>query len=123
MKNHFITLFDASHIRKTMILFTIAFLLIIIALSIGTSDNIPVIAMLVAGIICLFFSVLHPWKKTIYFATVFAVGGIILPLVWGNHMLGEALDFIIGGVCATGILVGLSGIIIRSVSNLMNHEN
>jgi hypothetical protein len=123
MTNHFITLFDANHKRTTIILFTLAFILIVIALSIGTSDNFPAIAMLIAGIIILFFSLLHPWKKAIYYATLVAVCGIILPLIWGNQLLGESLDVLIGGICATGILVGISGIIIRSFINFRNHDN
>jgi hypothetical protein len=63
MKEHFISLFDTSHRKRTIYLFIIATLFIIISLLVGISDNLPMIAMLLTGIIFLYFSVLHPWGK------------------------------------------------------------
>jgi hypothetical protein len=118
MNSHFITLFDAIHLRTTVILFTVSFLLISGALAIGITDNLPAIAMLFAGIIFLFFSVLHPWKKVVYYATFVAVCGIILPLVFGNQTLGEDIDFAFGGICAAGIVTGIIGISIRIIVDI-----
>lgn len=124
MKDHFITLFDASHIWKTGLLFTIALLLMVVALSIGISDNLPAIALLFCGMVFLLFSILHPWKKTIYYATMIAVCGIILPLIFGNQTLGEFTDIAVGSICAVGIFTGITGIIIRLISNLRkSHGN
>ena len=113
MKNHFITLFDPEHGKTTWILLIIALLLITISLSLGTSDNLPAIAMLFVGIMVFCFSILHIWKKATFYATLVGVCGTILPLIWGNHTLGEIFDYAIGGICAAGILAGTIGFFIR----------
>lgn len=117
MNNHFIALFEASHFKKTVILMSSAFLLIIISLSWGITDNLPAITMLLVGIIIFFFSFIHPWKKTSYFATLIAACGTILPLVWGSQTLGEFIDYFVGGICVAGILTGTLGIFIRLINN------
>jgi hypothetical protein len=113
MKNHFITLFGPEHRMTTWILLIIALLLISISLSIGISDNLPAIAMLFVGIMVFCFSILHIWKKATYYATLVCVCGTILPLIWGNHTLGEIFDYAIGGICAAGILAGIIGFFMR----------
>ena len=60
MKKHFISIFDSSHLKWTISLFTIAVLFIIVSSLGGINDNLPVIAMLLIGIIILFFAVFHP---------------------------------------------------------------
>lgn len=122
MKNHFITLFEATHIRTTMTLLTIALLLIIIALAWGITDNPPAIAMLFAGIIMVFYSIIHTWKMVACYGTLVAACGIILPLVWGNQTLGEFIDYTVGGICAAGILVGVTGMIIKLFVNARKHQ-
>jgi lipopolysaccharide export LptBFGC system permease protein LptF len=63
MKEDFISLFDNTHKKKTIYLFVIAAMFIIISLSVDISDNSPMIVMLLTGIIFLYFAVLHPWGK------------------------------------------------------------
>jgi hypothetical protein len=117
MKNHFITLFDSKNQKTTLILLTTALLLIIISLIWGLTDNLPAIAMLFVGIVVFPFSIMHPWKKTIYYATFVAVCGTILPLVWGSQTLGEFIDYTIGGICVAGIISGTIGVVIRLFIN------
>ena len=113
MKNHFIRLFEPAHRKTTLILLIIAILLISIPLSLGISDNLPAIAMLFVGIMVFCFSILHIWKKATYYATLVGVCGTILPLIWGNHTLGEDFDFAAGGICVAGILAGSIGFFMR----------
>jgi uncharacterized membrane protein len=117
MKNHFVTLFDPTHKKTTVILIIIALLLIAVSLIWGLTDNLPAIAMIFAGIIVFCFSIIHPWKNTTYYATLVAACGTILPLVWGSQTLGEFIDYFIGVICAAGILTGIIGIIIRLFVN------
>ena len=87
MKKHFISLFDHAHLWWTISLFAIAVVLIVIASIIGVGDNPPGIVMFYAGLICLFFAVLHPWRN----ATSYAI---------------------LAGVCIGIFLLGLLGVTI-----------
>jgi hypothetical protein len=126
MKKHFISLFDSAHLKWTISLFTIAVLLIIISSLVGISDNLPMIAMLLTGIIILFFSVLHPWGKAGNYGILAMVCIGILLLEWlGIHILASMhLDkYLREGIamgvafliCVPGILVGIIGAIICGV--------
>ena len=123
MKKHFISLFDKMHLRKTIYLFIIAVLLIIISSLVGISDNIPMIAMLLSGIIILFFSVLHPWKKSSNYAILAGVCIGILLLEWlaivilakmhQDKYLSEGIAMGVAFlICVPGIIVGIIGTII-----------
>ena len=84
------------------------------------------IAMLLTGIIILFFAVLHPWKKAANYGNLAAACIGILLLEWfGIHILdamhldeyisegiGMGVAFLI---CLPGILVGIIGAIICAV--------
>ncbi len=120
MKNHLISLFAADHLRKTIILFVVAALFIVISSLVGISDNLPMIAMLLSGIILLFFAVLHPWEKASNYWFLILVSVVILLLeglaifilarMHLDKYLSEGLvmgiTFII---CLPGILVGIIG--------------
>ena len=122
MKRHFSTLFDATHIKKTIYLFIISASLIITSSLVGISDNLPMIAMLLAGIMLLFFTVLHPWKKAINYAIMAMVcfGILLLEVLvifildkidkteYINEGIGMSIAFL---VCVPGILVGITGAI------------
>jgi hypothetical protein len=126
MKKHFISLFDSSHLKWTISLFMIAFLLIGIAILVDPTDNLPMIAMLLIGIIILFFAVLHPWKKASNYGILAGVCIGILLLEWlGIHILasmhlneylseGIAMGVVLL-ICIPGILVGIIGAIICAV--------
>jgi hypothetical protein len=123
MKKHFISLFDTTHRKRTIYLFIIATLFIIISLLIGISDDLPMIAMLLTGIIFLFFAVLHPWGKAVNYGILIGVCvGILLLEFLGitilskmhkteyiNEGIAMSLSFFI---CVPGILVGIIGAII-----------
>lgn len=126
MKKHFISLFDPSHLKWTISLFSIAILLIITAILGGTTDNPPMIATFLTGIIILFFAVLHPWRKAGYYGILAGVCICILLLEWlGIHILASMhlnkylSEGIAMGVafliCVPGILVGVIGAIICAV--------
>lgn len=126
MKKHFISLFNSSHLKWTVSLFTIALLLILIAILVGTSDNLPMIALLLIGIIILFFAVLHPWKKAGNYGILAGICLGILLLEWlGIHILASmnlnkylSEDIAMGVaflICVPGILVGIIGAIICAV--------
>jgi hypothetical protein len=126
MKKHFISLFDSAHLKWTISLFTIAVLLIIISSLVGISDNLPMIAMLLTGIILLFFAVLHPWEKAYNYGILALVCIGILLLEWiGISILAKMhLDkYLSEGIamgvafliCVPGILVGIIGAIICAV--------
>jgi hypothetical protein len=123
MKKHFISLFDSAHLKWTISLFTIAVSLIIISSLVGISDNLPMIAMLLTGIIILFFSVLHPWEKAGNYGILAVVCiGILLLEGLGIYILAKMhLDkYLSEGIamgvafliCVPGILVGLIGALI-----------
>jgi hypothetical protein len=125
MKKHFISLFDPVHLKWTISLFIIAFLLIIIAISAGITDNIPMIAMLLTGIIVLFFAVLHPWRKVANYGILAGVcsGILILEFLAIHFMASIHLEkYLSEGIamsvailiCIPGIIAGIVGAIICS---------
>jgi hypothetical protein len=126
MKNHLISLFTADHFRKTIILFVIAALFIIISSLVGISDNLPMIAMLLTGIILLFFAVLHPWDKASNYwflvlvcVVILVLEGLAIFILAKMHLDKYISEGIAMGaaflICLPGIIVGIIGGIICSV--------
>jgi len=108
---------------KTTSFFVTAVLLVIASQIVGITDNLPGIALLLGGMIFLYFSVLHPWKKVEYYALLIggSVGVIVLVmigiqvLVWlkKTEYISEAVVMtIIFLFCLPGILTGIIGILI-----------
>jgi hypothetical protein len=123
MKKHFISLFDADHLRETIKYFVIAALLISISLLVGISDNFLTILMLIIGIIFLWLAVLHPWKKSINYVILLVICASILILEFKggigtlvkmnlNNDLLEDIAFGLGFVCFAGIFVGIIGALV-----------
>jgi hypothetical protein len=84
------------------------------------------IAMLLTGIIFLFFAVLHPWEKAYYYGILAVVCIGILVLEWlgitilakmhKNEYLNEGIAIGVAFlICVPGILVGIIGAIICAV--------
>jgi hypothetical protein len=126
MKKHFLSMFDPAHRRWTITFFSIAVLLIIAAQLVGIADNLPGIAMLLGGMIFLFFSILHPWRKVENYAILTGVCiGVILLILLGIYILSllnkteyisEAFTMILIFLfCVPGIMVGIIGAIFWSV--------
>jgi len=126
MKKHLISLFDSAHLKWTIILFGVAALFIIISSMVGIGDNLPMIALLLTGIILLFFAVLHPWEKAVNYGILVGLCVGILILEWlGISILAKMhLDkYLSEGIamgvaffiCVPGILVGIIGAIICTV--------
>jgi hypothetical protein len=126
MKKHFISLFDSEHLKWTIALFVGAVLFIIISSLVGINDNLPMIAMLLTGIILLFFAVLHPWNKAGNYGILVIICIGILLLGWlgiailaSMHLDKYLSEGIAMGVafliCVPGILVGIIGAIICAV--------
>jgi hypothetical protein len=113
MKNHLISLFGANHKRNTLILAVCAVLLISVSLVAGISDNLPMIAMLLAGLIFLCFAVLHTWEKASYFAILTAVCFLILILDFIWPFISEDIAMAAGFGCFAGIVTGIIGIFTR----------
>ena len=115
MKKHFVLLFDAGHRWTTALLFAAAALLITVSILVGITDNLPMIMMLFAGIIFLFFTVLHPWRDTYHFAMFTVVCAIPLPFIWfWPEYLGEDWAMTLGGICFAGVFTGFIGILSRA---------
>ena len=123
MKNHFISLFDPSHLRWTIILLTSAVLLIIGSQITGTTDNLPGLAMLFSGVICLFFTFLHPWRDIKNYAILAGVCfGIIILVILGIFILASLhMDKYIseGVVMITILLFCLPGIVVSIIGILL----
>lgn len=128
MKKHFISLFDRSHRKTTVSLLLSSFILIIISQIIGISDNVPGILLLLAGMILLFYSLVHPWKnKKNYSIMAWIFTGIIALLfliITFFAQIGhpELIDKYIGEtaamvivflICIPGIIVGIYGTFVK----------
>jgi hypothetical protein len=113
MKKHFISLFQPDKRKKTVILSVIAVLLISTSIIIGLTDNIPMIALLFAGMVVLFFALLHPWEKASYFAILTAVCFVILTIDFIWPFINEGIAMTAGFICFAGIITGVIGIFTR----------
>ena len=125
MKKHFLSLFDPSHRWWTISFFLASVLLIIISQIMGTTDNLPGIAMLLFGMVCLFFALLHPWRKSKNYAILAGVlfglilltflAIFILSSVHKTEHISEAIVMgFIGLFCIPGIVAGITGILFWS---------
>lgn len=113
MKNHFISLFNTGNLRKTIILFAIAILLILVSLLVGISDNFPMIGMCFIGLVFLYFAVLHTWEKASSFSVLLAVCFVILIFDAVSPIINEGVAMSVGYVCLAGIIAGIIGIFTR----------
>ncbi len=114
MKNHFKTLFSQGTGKKTVLLGSLAVLMIAAALIIGTTDNPPVILLLLAGTVVLFFAFLHPWKKASSFVSLMAVCFVLLTLDFVFPPVSEAFAMSAGFLCMAGVVTGIIGIFTRT---------
>jgi len=128
MKEHFVSLFDHSHRWRTISYFLASALLITASLMVGIEDNLFGIVMIFGGIIFLFFSLLHPWRKRKNFAILTGIftGIIVLTVVvvtilahTGNSQyINEAwVIVIVCFICIPGIIVGIIGAILHRKKN------
>jgi len=119
MKKHLLALIGPDNLRKTILYFVASAVLIIASQVVGITDNLPGIAMLMGGMICLFYTIVHPWRKSKNFATFawVSVGLILLTiLVIGMLSLLHKTEYISEGV-VMGIvfLIGLPGMIVGTI--------
>lgn len=123
LKNHLVSLFDSSHIRMTIILVISGLLLITGSQITGTTDNLPGLTMLFTGVILLFFSVLHPWRKMQNYAILAGVCiGIIILVFLAIYILAALhLEKYIseGVVMITILLICLPGIVVSIIGILV----
>lgn len=117
---HLISLIDFTHRWLTISFFLASTLLITASQIVGTTDNLIGIAMLLFGMIFLFFTILHPWRKSKNYAILAGVcTGLILLTFLIIHILAslnytkyisEAVVMIfIGLICIPGIIAGIIG--------------
>lgn len=122
MKKHFFSLFGPQHRKVTISLFAASALMIIATHIIGTTDNLPGIAILLCGVVCLFFAFLHPWENSNYYGILagVCVGLALLTFLaifvpFTLHMteyISEAvIVLIIGFICLPGTIAGIAGTI------------
>ena len=127
MKNKFLSRFDTGNLKKTIIYFVIAVLLITISFPAMASFfdrgdvNGLLMLMFFIGFALLFYAILHPWAKVSYyfilimifiilFTLLLSTGiGILTKMQLGKN-LGEAIGWSIVFVCAAAIIAGIIGI-------------
>jgi hypothetical protein len=126
MKKHFQLLFDPAHRWFTLSFFLAAVLLIIASQVVGISDNLPGIAMVMGGMVLLFFALLHPWRKSQNYGILagacvglivltFLVIYILAALHKDEYISEGVVMGFIGLICIPGILAGIIGAIIWAV--------
>lgn len=122
MKKHFQSLFSSLNWKKTISLAVASVLMIVASQIIGTTDNLPGIALLLGGMVSLFFAMVHPWKKSTNYGILAAVclGLILLTflmlyvlmLLKQTKYISEGVVMIfIGLICLPGIITGIIGTI------------
>jgi len=125
VKKHVLSLFNHAHRWWTISFFLASAILIIASQIVGITDNLPGIAMLLGGMICLFFALLHPWRKSKNYAILAGVSfGLILltflaifvlSSMHKTEYISEAIVMgFIGLICIPGIVVGIIGTIFWS---------
>jgi hypothetical protein len=128
MKTHFISLFDSAHRRWTISSFLASIVLIIASLLMGINDNLPGFVMLFGGIVFLFFTIVHPWRRSIEYGILGMVCvGIILLIILGIGIFTaiDKTEYISEGIvmglffliCLPGIVVSIIGAIICAFIN------
>lgn len=141
MQNLFKESFNDNNRKTTLKLLSISFVLIILALFIGISDNPPGIILLYVGFITLILVFVHHWRiaKKYLFLFIFSFTGLFLFSLLHNVFHGLAkmsgdiivlsqmlsilhvLFFLIALiVCPPGILVGAVGGIVNYFKNKKN---
>jgi hypothetical protein len=126
MKKHFLSLFDPAHRWYTISFFVASIMLIFAAQAVGITDNLPGIVLLLAGMILIFFALIHPWRDPRNYGILVGVCfGLILLTFLVIYILaalhmdkyiseGIVMGFI-GLICIPGILSGIIGAIIWSI--------
>ena len=126
MKKHVLSLFDPAHRWYTISFIIAAILLIFASQAVGITDNLPGIAMLLAGMVFIFFALIHSWRESRNYGILAGVcAGLILLTFLVIHILsalhldkyiseGIVMGFI-GLICIPGILSGIIGAIIWAI--------
>ncbi len=125
MRKHVISLFDPAHRWWTISFLLTSALLIIGSQIVGTTDNLPGIAMLLGGMICFFFALLNPWRKSKNYAILIGVSAGLIALTFlvifilsslhKTEYISEGIVMgFIGLICIPGIVAGIIGILIWS---------
>jgi hypothetical protein len=126
MKTHLVSLFNPIYRMWTISLFAAALLLITGSQIVGTTDNLPGIAMLFSGVIFLFFSLLHPWRKARSYGILAGIcvgiiileylGILLLSVLHKEQYISEGIAMITAFLfCLPGIIVSIIGSIICSL--------
>jgi hypothetical protein len=122
MKSHLLSLFNPANRLRTIIFFVAALLLITLSQIVGITDNLPGITMLFCGIVLLFFSFLHPWRKAKNYGILTGLCFGLMILVWiGIHLfvrLGLEDHISEGFVMITAFFFCLPGIFAGIIGSL-----
>jgi hypothetical protein len=120
MKDHFISLFDASNRGTTLRYFAIAVVLIVASQITGLNHNLIGKTSLLTGICFVFYALVHTWKKGRNYAVMawFCAGIIALTsatilvsswLGFEKFISQPMIMFIVFLICLPGIIVGILG--------------
>jgi hypothetical protein len=126
VKNKLLSRFDTGNLKKTIIYFSIAVVLITISF-VGEYINDRgdlnglMILMFIIGFVLFFYAMLHPWGKVsfyfilivifiILFSLLLSVGIGIMSKSHSNKNLGEAIGLSIVFVCVAAVIAGIIGI-------------
>ena len=126
VKTHFRSLFDSAHRWWTACFFLASIILVTASLIVGITDNLPGIAMLLAGMIFLFLSFLHAWRRPefyvmlaggcIGFAFLMYLAIVLLSAFHKTKYVNEGLVMGFAGlICLPGIVAGVIGALICAV--------
>jgi len=122
MKNNFLSRFNARNLKKTIIYFIIAVLLIIISfIREYYNGNGLGIVMFVIGFVLFFYAMLHPWEKVGYYFILIVIFIILFTILLSSGIgilakmqlgkdLGAGIYWSIGFVCVAAVIAGIIGI-------------
>jgi hypothetical protein len=125
MKKHFLSLVDHSHRWYTISFFLCSVILVIASGVVGITDNLPGIAMLLGGMVFLFFTFLHPWRQSKNYGILtglcfglilltFLVIYVLAALHQDKYISEGIVMGFIGLICVPGIVTGIIGAIIQA---------
>ena len=83
---------------RSRYLFGIGLLLLLVALLIGISDNLPGILLVYAGTLLLLLAFVHHWHEAAQFGTLLAISVVSFPVLTLLHNVFEVLHEKSGGI-------------------------
>lgn len=138
MKTYFLSLFNKVNRKTTFLFLLLSVILVIVAIVMGITDNVPAILVLFTGIVLFVATFIHIWRRIrsyLILALIFAlafpifvvlhniisgISGLITENVWLISILGffDAFAFILAVIiCPAAVIAGLLGALILFVKD------